>query len=108
MFRTFAAEVIMLNECRFEGRLSASAEEHIFPSGDVAVMFRLIVPRPIAGQIDTINCRVDSARLRRRALALSPGSELTVAGSLHRRFWRSPTGPASRYEVVVTELRRCR
>jgi len=96
----------MLNECHFEGRLSAAAEEHTFPSGDVVVMFRLIVPRADESRVDTIDCRVDPARLRRRALALQPGAELTVEGALHRRFWRSPSGPASRYEVQVTQLRK--
>jgi single-strand DNA-binding protein len=34
------------------------------------------------------------------------GTEVEVRGSLRRRFWRSPTGPASRYEVEVRSLRR--
>lgn len=97
----------MLNECRLMGRLSAAAEERTFPSGDTVVMFRLIVPRVEEGRVDTIDCRVDAPRLRKRVLALAPGVELELTGSLHRRFWRSPTGPASRYEVQVLSFRKC-
>jgi single-strand DNA-binding protein len=34
-----------------------------------------------------------------------PGQVVEVTGSLHRRFWRSPAGLASRYEVDVASLK---
>lgn len=98
---------MIMNECRLQGRLSAAAEERTFPSGDTVVLFRLVVPRSDEGRVDTIDCRVDAARLRKRVLALAPGAELEVVGALHRRFWRSATGPASRYEVLATSVRKC-
>ena len=98
----------MTNECKLAGRLSAAAEEITFPSGDVVVMFRLIVTRPGETRVDTIDCRVDSVRLRARSLALEAGAQIAVEGSLHRRFWRAAHGPASRYEVQVNSLRKLR
>ncbi len=98
----------MTNECKLAGRLSAAAEEVTFPSGDVVVIFRLIVTRPDETRVDTFDCRVDSVRLRRRALALEAGTHIAVEGCLHRRFWRTAHGPASRYEVQVNSLSKLR
>jgi single-strand DNA-binding protein len=98
----------MTNECKLAGRLSAAAEEVTFPSGDVVVMFRLIVARPDESRVDTIDCRVDAGKLRVRALSLEAGTQIAVEGSLHRRFWRTAHGPASRYEVLVNALRKVR
>lgn len=95
-----------MNHCTFEGRLSVAAEERTLPSGDVVVNFRLIVPRDEPGRVDTIDCVARPAALRRRLLRLEAGCALHVEGALHRRFWRSTNGPASRYEVDVAVLRR--
>lgn len=97
----------MLNECRLSGRLSAPAQERAFPSGDTVVLFRLVVPRAEEGRVDTIDCRVDAPRLRKRVLLMEAGVELEVEGSLHRRFWRAASGPVSRYEVQIRSVRRC-
>jgi hypothetical protein len=45
--------------------------------------------------------------LQRKAVRLKPSDVVTVRGALRRRFWRSPGGPASRYEVEATGLDRC-
>ena len=95
-----------LNEVRLRGRWVA-AEERELPSGAQLVVARVVVPRP-AGGVDTLDCAVWTPALRRRALALPDDSVVEVVGSLRRRFWRTPGGPASRYEVEVTSIRRVR
>lgn len=93
-----------LNEVRLRGRWAGALEREL-PSGDVLVSARLVVGRAGSG-VDTIDCAVWREGLRRRALAVPDGTVLEVDGSLRRRFWRTPGGPASRYEVEVTGLRR--
>ena len=97
----------MINHCILEGRLAAPAEERTLPSGDTIVTFRIIVPREEPGRVDTIDCCLHAPRLRRRMLAIPALTDIHVEGQLHRRFWRGPTGPVSRHEVVVSLLRRC-
>ena len=105
------------NDVRLVGRLAAVAEERELPSGHVVVTFRLVVDRPPAARtatggrpvtVDTLDCAVWRAPLRRRALALQAGDVVAVDGALRRRFWRSGVGAASRYEVEAASLRRLR
>lgn len=93
-----------LNEVHLLGRWAA-AVAHTLPSGDELVTARLVVSRADRG-VDTIDCALWRPDLRRRALRLPVGSVVQVQGSLRRRFWRTPAGPASRYEVEVTQLRK--
>ena len=95
-----------MNICTFEGRVSGQPVERTLPSGDAIVIFRLVVPRKGEPRIDTIDCVVRTARLRKRTLALPDGAEVHAEGVLQRRFWRGLAGPVSRYEVVVDTLRR--
>ena len=107
------------NEVRLMGRVSGSPEEREMPSGDVVVLFRLVVPRPPgrrsgsargtsrkAGTVDTIDIACWSARTRRAALRLQEGETVEVSGSLHRRFFRSGGGAVSRYEVDAATVAR--
>lgn len=98
------SDVPPLNQVRLRGRWVGALEREL-PSGDVLVAARLVVPREGAG-VDTIDCAVWRPGLRRRAVAVPEGTCVEVDGVLRRRFWRTPTGPASRYEVEVTRLRR--
>ena len=93
-----------LNQVRLRGRWTGATEREL-PSGDELVTARLVVPRPGAG-VDTIDCALWRADLRRRALRIPEGTTVEVDGSLRRRFWRTPTGAASRYEVELSGLRR--
>lgn len=93
-----------LNEVRLLGRWAAVAARTL-PGGDELVSARVVVPRADCG-VDTIDCALWRPDLRRRALRLPVGSMVQVQGSLRRRFWRTPAGPASRYEVEVTQLRK--
>jgi single-strand DNA-binding protein len=106
------------NEVVLVGRLAAVPEERTLPSGDSLSTWRLVLDRPAAAQrraaarggraasVDTIDCAAWTAALRRSAATWAPGDLVAVEGSLRRRFWRTPTGAASRYEVEVTSAKR--
>ena len=98
------------NEVRLRGRLAAEPEARELPSGDEVVTFRLIVDRPRAraraATVDTIDCTVWAAALRSRVVGWLPGDVLRVQGSLRRRFWKSPQGSRSRYDVEVIKASR--
>lgn len=94
------------NHVVLTGRISGEPEERELPSGDRVVTFRLVVPRDDGG-VDTIDCAAWGAALRRRALTMVD-AEAHLTGQLHRRFWQSPKGLASRYEVEALSLERVR
>jgi single-strand DNA-binding protein len=103
-----------VNEVIVCGRVSGSPDERELPSGDTVVALRLVVPRSgprvrVGGggaKVDTIEVACWTKTLQRKAVRLKPGDLVTVRGALRRRFWRSPGGPASRYEVEATGLDR--
>jgi single-strand DNA-binding protein len=100
------------NEVNLAGRVSAVPQERLLPSGDTVVSFRLVVPRTRAAQrrtrqrVDTVECSVWTSRLRRFALTLGAGDDVTVAGELRRTFRRGPGGVTSWVTVDVADLRR--
>jgi single-strand DNA-binding protein len=79
----------------------------VLPSGDEMCSFRVTVRRPPGGRVrvDSVDCATMAPRVRRTLDRAEPGDEIEVTGSLHRRFWRSPAGLASRYEVEVQTAR---
>ena len=83
------------------GRVSATPEARLLPSGDEVVSFRLIVPRSATARrwskqrVDTIECSAWTARLRRSVRRLEAGDAVTVTGELRRRFTRGASGPMS-------------
>ena len=89
------------NEVNLVGRVSAAPQERQLPSGDAVVSFRLVVPRTRAAQrrtrqrVDTVECSVWTARLRRSALTLVAGDDVTVTGELRRTFRRGAGGVTS-------------
>ncbi|MHB1475282.1 MAG: single-stranded DNA-binding protein [Dermatophilaceae bacterium] len=103
-----------VNEVIVCGRISGSPEERELPSGDTVVQLRLVVPRSVSrvraggggATVDTIDVSCWTKTLQRKAVRLKPGDLVTVHGALRRRFWRSPGGPASRYDVEATGLDR--
>lgn len=103
-----------VNEVIVGGRISGAPEERELPSGDTVVQLRLVVPRSdshlrVGGggaTVDTIDVACWTKALQRKAVRLKPGDLVTVRGALRRRFWRSPGGPVSRYEVEATALDR--
>ncbi len=96
------------NSVHLVGRLAAEPEVRQLPSGDEAVMWRLVVDRvdTSRGRVDTLSCVAWSPTARRTALRWAPGDTVEIDGALRRRFWRTPGGPASRCEVEVHKARR--
>ena len=98
------------NEVHLTGRVSGAPERRTLPSGDEVATFRLVVRRgpgaPTRVTVDTIDIACWGGRTRRRAGTLAPDDVVEVRGSLRRRFFRTPGGPRSRYEVEASSVRR--
>jgi single-strand DNA-binding protein len=109
-----STEVTSCNEVRLVGRLAAPAQERTLPSGEVLALWRVVVDRPATPvpegvrpqTVDTLECVARKTALRRTAAGWSAGDVVEVEGALRRRFWRAPSGVASRYEVEVRRARR--
>jgi single-strand DNA-binding protein len=100
------------NQVRLEGRIAAPVQERMLPSGDCVGSFRVIVDRQGAARrrskqkVDSIECSVWTARLRRLVARLEPGDEVAVSGQLRRTFRRNGTGTASFVTVDVESCER--
>ncbi|MFC7492317.1 MULTISPECIES: single-stranded DNA-binding protein [unclassified Knoellia] len=97
-----------VNTVELSGRVSGEPESRQLPSGDQIVTLRLVVTRPKGGPVDTIDLACWSSTTRRSAERVGDGDQVHVVGALRRRFFRTPGGAASRYEVEVTKLSRRR
>jgi single-strand DNA-binding protein len=95
-----------LNDVLLRGRVSAQASTKELPSGDKVVEFRLIITRESREGVDTLDIAAWSAKSRKIALTLDSDEWIEVSGSIHRRFWQSPGGVASRWQVEATEILR--
>jgi len=95
-----------LNDLMLRGRVSALATSKELPSGDKVVEFRLIVARAERAGVDTLDIGAWSSKSRRFALTLKPDEWIEIQGSVHRRFWQSPGGLASRWQVEASEIVR--
>jgi single-strand DNA-binding protein len=95
------------NQVFLRGKLAGEPVLRALPSGDELCSFRLTVPRPPGGRVrvDSVDCSTTRLRVRRALERANPGDEFEVIGSLHRRFWRTPAGLGSRYEVEVASAR---
>lgn len=96
------------NRVELVGRVSGEPQSRVLPSGDDLVTLRLVVARPGSGPVDTIDLACWSAAARRSAGRLTDGDQVHVDGALRRRFFRTPSGAASRYEVEVAKMTRRR
>jgi single-strand DNA-binding protein len=98
------------NQVFLRGRLADAADYRQLPSGDVLAVFRLTVARPPGDRVrvDSLECASTRARVHRTLDRAEPGDGLEVTGCLRRRFWRSPTGAASRYSVDAVSVRLTR
>lgn len=107
---TACTEIRPDNEVFLRGRLAAEPVARVLPSGDQLLTFRLTVPRASEERVrvDSIDCATLSGRVRRCLDRAAPGDQLELTGNLRRRFWRSPAGLGSRYEVLVTSARLTR
>lgn len=100
------------NRVHLIGRVSAAPEPRVLPSGDEILSFRLVVRRSPAARrrskqvVDTIECSVWTAALRRSVARIEPGTEVTVTGALRRRFSRGGAGVASWVSVEVDSCKK--
>jgi single-strand DNA-binding protein len=103
-------EVVAVNQVHLVGRVSGQASEKTLPSGELLVEFRLVVERENQRserrEVDTLDIAVWSTRLRKRALSFLVDEWVEVDGALRRRFWQSPSGLASRWQVEASQVRR--
>lgn len=104
---------VWTNQVVLVGRLSSPGEELILPSGDVLMKFRVVVPRSEKSRalttkstVDTIDCYVFTAGLRRKVERFEIGQVVELEGAIRRRFWRAGAAAASRVEVEVTAIRK--
>jgi single-strand DNA-binding protein len=97
---------LSLNDLLLRGRVSAGATTKELPSGDKVVEFRLIVTRENREGVDTLDIAAWSAKSRKAALSLVPDEWVEISGAIHRRFWQSPGGLASRWQVEAIDILR--
>ena len=98
------------NEVFLQGRISSEPQERELPSGDLVVEFRVVIDRAQSRskkrEVDTLDIAAWTPRTRKRALSLAVDDWVAIDGSVRRRFWRAPTGLASRWQVEASQLRR--
>ena len=97
---------LSLNDLLLRGRVSAGATTKELPSGDKVVEFRLIVTRENREGVDTLDIAAWGAKSRKTALSLAPDEWVEISGAIHRRFWQSPGGLASRWQVEAIDILR--
>lgn len=95
-----------LDEVILHGKVSGTPATRNLPSGDSVVEFRLVLKRVGRDGVDTLDIGAWSAQSRRSALSLQAGQWIEVTGAIHRRFWQSPTGLASRWQIEASTIRR--
>ena len=99
-----------VNEVRLVGRVTSLAIAKVLPSGDKVVEFRVVIGREKIRngkkEVDSLDIAAWSASARRAALAVKIDTWVEVRGSVRRRFWRAPTGLASRWQVEASEVVR--
>ena len=107
MFKVVAEKEILdrsFNLVQLCGRVSGLPQEKELPSGDKVVEFRLVVGRDSREGVDTLDIAAWNARTRRTALSLKQGQWVEIHGMVHRRFWQTPTGVASRWQVESSTI----
>jgi single-strand DNA-binding protein len=97
---------LSLNDLLLRGRVSAPATVKELPSGDKVVEFRLIVSRLERDGVDTLDIAAWSGKTRKTALSLKSDEWIEVSGAVRRRFWQSPAGLASRWQIEAVEITR--
>ena len=103
-----------VNEVHLQGCVSSLPTAKILPSGDEVVEFRIVIDRmqrrggqkSLRREVDSLEIAAWNPRERRAALKLQPGDWVRIEGSVHRRFWSSPKGIASRWQIEVSVLGR--
>ena len=94
-----------LNEVKLVGWVTTIATDRELPSGDLVTSFRIAITRPEGG-VDTIDLEAWSAPMRKKASLLKDGEWVEVTGSIRRRFWKSGSGLASRWNVITKTIEK--
>ena len=98
------------NEVFLEGRVSNLPTEKLLPSGDTVTEFRIVIdrknPKGDRREVDTLDIAVWLSKVRKKAMTLQIDDWVSIDGAVRRRFWKSPTGLASRWQVEASQLRR--
>jgi len=99
------------NEVSLVGAVSSIPISKTLPSGDVVVEFRIVIDRASKRpsprrEVDSLEIAVWKARYRKSALRLEPGDWVEISGSVHRRFWTSAAGLASRWQIEADVLHK--
>jgi single-strand DNA-binding protein len=107
------------NEVLLEGRVTSQPTDRELPSGDRVVEFRIVIDRGKKTarnkkdkksegrrEVDSLDIAAWSASSRKRALLLQVDDWVAVEGAIRRRFWKVPSGVASRWQVEASVLRR--
>ena len=95
---------LSLNDVLIRGRVTSEAVEKELPSGDKVSEFRLVITRSERDGVDTLDIASWSSKLRRKSATLSINDWVEISGSIRRRFWKSPTGIASRWQIEALEI----
>ncbi|MDP1711428.1 MAG: single-stranded DNA-binding protein [Candidatus Nanopelagicaceae bacterium] len=94
------------NNVLLRGRVSGEPSERELPSGDHVVEFRIVVKRDTREGVDTLDIAAWSAKTRRKGLTLKADEWVEISGAVRRRFWKAPTGLASRWQIEASEISR--
>ncbi|MGH3321935.1 MAG: single-stranded DNA-binding protein [Streptosporangiaceae bacterium] len=106
-----AASIGHRNEVVLVGRLATTPTVRSLRSGEKVSTWRLVVDREgvrtrRGRAVDALVCATFADRVRAAADTWEAGDVVEVRGSLRRRFWRSGSDVASRYEIEVDWARR--
>jgi len=86
------------------------AVEKLLPSGDRVVEFRVVIGRAKSRgskkEVDSLDIAAWSSKARKAAMGVKIDSWVQVTGAVRRRFWRAPSGLASRWQVEASEVVR--
>ena len=95
-----------LNSVLIRGRVSSLGIEKIMPSQDRVVEFRIVINRETRTGVDVLDIGAWNSKARRKALTLKVDEWVEIEGSIHRRFWQSAHGLASRWQIESSEITR--
>jgi single-strand DNA-binding protein len=103
-------EHIPINEVFLVGRVTSLAVEKLLPSGDRVVEFRVVIGRAKSRgskkEVDSLDIAAWSSKARKAAMGVKVDTWVQVTGAVRRRFWRAPSGLASRWQVEASEVVR--
>jgi single-strand DNA-binding protein len=101
---------IPVNEVFLVGRVTSLAVEKLLPSGDRVVEFRVVIGRAKSRgskkEVDSLDIAAWSSKARKAAMGVKVDTWVQVTGAVRRRFWRAPSGLASRWQVEASEVVR--